>query len=194
MGTAAEVTAVHDDHESDEALMLMVARGRRQHLEPLVRRYANSLLTLIRRMIGSQHRSEELFQEVFLAVWTSRRRYRYPGVFRSWLFGIATNKCREELRRRRPKPSALDDCPEPKLASGNPSPEQCAVNSETAALVATAVGRLPDAQKAVVVLRVYNGLSYREIAETVARSEATVRSNMFHALASMRKYLEPRLK
>lgn len=185
---------MHDDRESDEALMLMVARGRRQHLEPLVRRYANSLLTLIRRMIGSQHRSEELFQEVFLAVWMSRRRYRYPGVFRSWLFGIATNKCREELRRRRPKPSALDDCPEPKLASGNPSPEQCAVNSETAALVATAVGRLPDAQKAVVVLRIYNGLSYREIGETVARSEATVRSNMFHALASMRKYLEPRLK
>ena len=55
-------------------------------------------------------------------------------------------------------------------------------------------GRLPPAQRAVVTMRVWNGLSYHEIAEAVGRSEATVRSHMFHALAAIRRHLEPRMK
>jgi RNA polymerase sigma-70 factor, ECF subfamily len=68
------------------------------------------------------------------------------------------------------------------------------VATETAALVANAVELLPPQQRAVVVLRVWDGLSYAEIAEIVGRSQGTVRSNMHHGLAAMRKYLEPRLE
>ena len=84
--------------ERDEWLMAQLARGEREYLEPLVRRYASPLLTFIRRMIGDRHRSEELFQEVFLAVWTKREQYQFPRSFRAWLFGIAVNKCRADYR------------------------------------------------------------------------------------------------
>ena len=80
--------------------MAQVALGQCDCLEPLVRRYASPLLTFIRRMVGDRHRSEELFQEVFLAVWTKRKQYRFPRPFKSWLYAIAANRCRLDYRQR----------------------------------------------------------------------------------------------
>ena len=114
--------------------------------------------------------------------------------FRPWLFGIALNKCRADMRRQTYAPARLDDCPADCPAASDPAPGEAAAASETAALVADAVGRLPPAQRAVVTMRVWNGLSYHEIAEAVGRSEATVRSHMFHGLAAIRRHLEPRMK
>ena len=57
--------------------------------------------TEIGEVTSNYHQSEELFQEVFLVVWTSRERYEFPRSFRSWLYGIAANKCHAEFRRRR---------------------------------------------------------------------------------------------
>jgi len=181
--------------QSDEWLMGQVALGQRQCLTPLVRRYASPLLTYIQRMIGDRHRSEELFQDVFLAVWTKRRTYKFPKVFRSWLFAIATNRCRAAFRRAGPhnvQPPAEYAANSP--AASGPSPAEAAVATETANLVATAVAQLPPQQRTVVVLRNWNGLSYAEIATITGTAEASVRSNMHHGLARMRKYLEPRLQ
>jgi len=70
------------DEQSDERLMRAVADGRREALDTLLRRYASSLLTFIHRMVADRHRAEELFQEVFLSVWTSRGTYVFPRSFR----------------------------------------------------------------------------------------------------------------
>lgn len=180
--------------QSDEGLMLAAVSGQREAMNALLRRYANSLLTFILRMTGNQHRAEELFQEVFLAVWAYRRRYRYPRVFRSWLFGIAVNKCRAEFRRHARTPASLDDCPDNCPASTDPPPIDALTATETAELVAAALGRLSPGQREVVVLRIWQERSYPEIAETLDCAESTVRSQMFHGLAALRRYLEPRLR
>ena len=178
---------------SDEWLMQAVAQGRRECVATLLRRYANPLLTFIQRMIGDRHRAEELFQEVFLAVWTRRKTYDYGRPFRPWLFGIAINKCRADFRKPVPPP-VLDETSAELLVSAGPSPAEAAIAAETATLVAAAVGRLPTGQRTVLVLRMWNGLSYAEIAQTMELTEGTVRSHMFHALAAVRKHLEPRMR
>lgn len=180
-------------HDADEWLMAQVALGHRQHLAHLMRRYASPLLTFIQRMVGDPHRSEELFQEVFLRVWTKRSKYRFPRSFRSWLFAIAANHCRTEYRRRRFSVVSLNtpDSQEPE-ASGV-SPMESAISTETSQLVAEAVRQLPARQRAVVVMRVWNGMSYAEIADVLTCGEATVRSHMHHGLATIRRFLEPRL-
>lgn len=180
--------------DSDEGLMRQVALGKAEAISALLRRYAGPLLTFIQRTVGHRQRAEDLFQEVFLAVWVWRGRYCYPRPFRPWLFGIALNKCRADLRRQTYTPTLLADCPAACPAASDPAPAEAAVSSETAMLVAEAVGRLPPAQRAVVTMRVWNGLSYAEIAEAIGRSEATVRSHMFHGLAALRRHLEPRMK
>jgi RNA polymerase sigma-70 factor (ECF subfamily) len=172
----------------DEDLMARVADGRAELLEPLVRRYAGPLLTFLCRMVGDLHRSEELFQEVFLAVWVKRRQYSFPRPFKPWLYAIALNKCRAAFRDRAPALLALADEPP---AGDSGSPADSLIASETAALVGRAVTSLPPRQRAVVVLRIWEGLSYARIAQIVGRTEATVRSHMHHGLNSLRRTLGP---
>jgi RNA polymerase sigma-70 factor (ECF subfamily) len=142
-------------------------------------------------MVGDQHLGEDLFQEVFLAVWAKRHQYQFPRPFKAWLYAIAVNKCHAHARGRRDRfDSPLDDG---LAAASGLSPADTLIATETAALVCAAVAQLPPQQRAVLVLRVWNGLSYSEIADAVGRTETTVRSHMFHGLASLRKHLEPHL-
>jgi RNA polymerase sigma-70 factor (ECF subfamily) len=177
----------------DEWLMAQVAAGQREPLETLVRRHATPLLTFIQRMLGDRHRSEELFQEVFLAIWLKRKQYKFPRLFRPWLYAIAINKCRASFRRKSHPTLSLhaESTPAPVATADTPSKTAMAI--ETASIVATAITHLPPQQRAVVVLRIWDELSYAQIAEIVGRTEATVRSHMHHGLATLRETLGPRL-
>ena len=176
--------------EPDETLMARTADGDRACLELLVRRHATPLLTFLLRLSGDRHRAEELFQEVFLAVWVKRRLYQHPRPFKPWLYAIALNKHRAAYRCRAAPAGQLA---EEGRADAAGTPADAVVAAETADLVGRAVARLPQQQRAVVTLRVWEGLSYARIAEIVACSEATVRSHMHHGLASLRKSLEHKL-
>src|SRR5215218_6301932 len=150
--------------ERDEFVMSQVAEGRGELLEWLVRRHAVGLLTFLARMTGDHHRAEELFQEVFLAVWLKRRQYQYPRPFKPWLYAIALNKCRAAFRARTPPPRLLGDEDADAPGRGEAPPDHL-IAAETAELVGRAVTRLPQQQRAVVVLRVWQGLSYARIAQ-----------------------------
>jgi RNA polymerase sigma-70 factor (ECF subfamily) len=175
--------------QRDEELMARVAQEDRSDLlEPLVRRHANPLLTFLTRMAGDGHRAEELFQEVFLAVWIKRRQYSFPRPFKAWLYAIALNKFRASFRGRTLLPlSGERELPDREEST----PSDALIALETADLVSKAVTRLPPQQRAVVVLRIWEGLPYARIAEIVGRTEATVRSHMHHGLTSLRQVLQP---
>ena len=174
----------------DESLMAEVVKGQRPALEALVRRHATPLLSFLRGMTGDYHRGEELFQEVFLALWTKRRLYEYPRPFKPWLYAIAMNQCRSAWRGARPAVLPIaDHAFEPAARDG--SPVDTAVAVETASLVAAAVALLPDQQRSVVVLRIWQQLSYAEIAQLLGTAEGSVRSYMHHGLIALRRHLEP---
>ncbi len=156
-----------------------------------MRRYGSTLLTFIRRMVGDPHRSEELFQEVFLAVWCKRHQYEFPRSFKNWLYAIAVNKCRADFRTRTGSQSFVADDAAMVPAAPELSPVETMIAAETATRVAGAVGRLPEQQRLVVVLRIWQGLSYAAIADLLGVSDATARSHMHHALTALRKHLEP---
>ncbi|HTN77913.1 MAG TPA: RNA polymerase sigma factor [Pirellulaceae bacterium] len=177
--------------EPDEWLMSQVANGRRESLAPLVRRYASPLLTYLRRMVGCEHRSEELFQEVFLQVWLKRQQYQYPRPFRPWLFTIATNHGRASFRKAKLPSVSLDAALATTPVALGPTPDESAMRGESAQQVAIAVSELPTQQRSVVVLRVWNELSYAEIGAIVGCGEETARSHMSHGLKALRKHLEP---
>ena len=182
--------------QSDERLMQLVADDQREPLTILLRRHANGVLAFLVRMLGNRTLGEELFQDVFLAVWTSRQTYRFPRPFRAWLFGIAANHCRNERRRQQRRPVAVD----PEILQSTDreqsedSPLAGAIATETRLLVEEAVATLPTQQRTVVVLRVWNGCSFGEIAESIGCSEVTARSHLCLALGTLRKSLEPKLR
>jgi RNA polymerase sigma-70 factor, ECF subfamily len=179
--------------EPDEWLMAQVAKGRRECVEPLLRRHAGPLLAFLRHLVGDPHRGEELFQEVFLTVWVKRAQYEAGRPFRPWLYAIALNRCREEFRRRPGESLSLNGDGVVAPADSDPTPVDTAVATERAALVQAAVQRLPEQQRSVVMLRVWQGLPYAEIAAAMDVSEGTVRAHMHHALANLRRSLEVHL-
>jgi RNA polymerase sigma-70 factor (ECF subfamily) len=182
---------MHAHAERDEWLMAQVALGQREPLEVLVRRYAGPLVSFLVRMVRDRHRGEELFQDVFLAVWRKRQQYQFPRPFKPWLYAIAVNAGRAAFRRAGRIEQPLDAAEVP---AGGESPADVAIATETAALIARAVQCLPPRQRAVVALRVWDELSYAEIATIVACSEATVRSHMHHGLRAIRAALGKQLE
>src|SRR5262245_23876799 len=179
---------MHAHAERDEWLMAQAALGQREPLEVLVRRYAQPLVSFLTRMVRDRHRGEELFQEVFLAVWRKRKQYQFPRPFKPWLYAIAVNKGRAAFRLSPGRAELPLEAVAPPVAA-DASPADVVLATETSALIARAVHQLPPQQRAVVALRVWDGLSYPEIAEVVGCTEATARSHMHHGLRAVREAL-----
>ncbi len=179
-----------DGQTTDAVLMREVASGRRESLEVLIRRHGCDVLTFIARTINQSHRRDDVFQDVFLAVWKNRFQYQYPRPFKPWLLKITANKCREHLRSGKQRAWSLTDDP----LSAADQPDASLISRETSDVIASSVARLPQNQRTVVVMRIWNGLSYAEIAQATGSSEGTVRSRMHHALNRLRQKLQTRLQ
>jgi RNA polymerase sigma-70 factor (ECF subfamily) len=183
---------------SDEALIREFLRGEQAMFETLVRRYEAPLGNFIYRYLGDAARTEEIFQEVFLRVYTRAAQFRSEGRFRSWLYAIAANLCRDELRRRPRSSVSLNgqttgegNSPlKERVPAPVPAPDEVAEQRELGRLIRAAVDTLPETQREVFLLYEYQGLSYREIAEALDRPLGTIKSQMHHALKHLRRKLE----
>ena len=167
--------------ERDEWLMARVAHGERDCLEPLVRRHATRLLTFIERMAGDCHRAEELFQEVFLAVWVKRRQYQFPRPFKPWLYAIARNirvDHYRQVQRTENRHQSLEESPDipQKAETGS------AGTPDLEALLAT----LPESQREVLAMLKVAGMSLEEAARATATSVGSVKQKAHRAYENLR--------
>ena len=136
---------MHQYTPSDERLMKLSAEGDRSCFESLVRRYARPLMTLINRMTGKHHRSEDIFQEVLLSCWKNRRQYKFPKSFRPWIYRIAINQCRQVYRKKDMTISNQETSVEAKTVEL--SPETSSLQQEVDAAIKSAVENLPEHQR-----------------------------------------------
>jgi RNA polymerase sigma-70 factor (ECF subfamily) len=153
----------------------------------LVRRWERPVQAYVYRFFAcSDEDARDLAQEVFLRVWRQRRRWKPTAGFSTWLFTIAGNLCRNRKRDlgRRPALVPVEDG-----ADGRADPHALAEAAQTARRVRDAVASLPEAQKEVVLLRHFGGLSYREIAEITDSTSAAVDSMLVRARRSLAKRL-----
>ena len=163
----------------------------------LVARWEQPVRRLCVRMTGDEHRGEDLAQEAFARVFAHRHRYADGKRFSTWLWRIALNLCHEASRRAKVRGG------EQSFGAGGeadpadrrtPPPHDDAVASERATLVREALARLPEAQRAVVILREYENLKFREIADVLDVPEGTVKWRMAEALDQLGRELKPVLR
>jgi RNA polymerase sigma-70 factor (ECF subfamily) len=176
----------------DEHAMRRVQRsGDPAAFAMLVARWETPIHRLCLRMVLDEHRAEDLTQETFARVFGNRASFDPGRRFSTWIWRIAINLCNEEHRRRktRGETSTLDVEPQREDASGDPS--AMASRVERADLVRQAVKRLSEEQRAVVVLREYEQLKFREIADVLEVPEGTVKWRMREALAQLAEQLKP---
>jgi RNA polymerase sigma-70 factor (ECF subfamily) len=140
-------------------------------------------------MCGDVNLAEDAAQEAFIRAWQHLPNYRPRAPFRSWLYRIATNAALDALRRER----ETVDVDGLSLVSPDEGPEAVVEEEERGEEVRRAVLALPPSSRAVLVLREYERLSYREIAETLGIPMGTVMSRLNYARKRLRESLSPYL-
>ena len=175
------LAARREDLEAIEACQ----RGEREAFSRLVERYQRDVYRLCYRYVNNHHDANDMAQEAFLKAFRAIHSFRGDSAFSTWLYRIAVNTCLSFRSARRPEQEPLDDS----LADGRPPAAEDVLREERAALVRSAVSRLPEKQRATLILKVYHELTHDEVAAILGTTVGTVKANLFHALANLRRNL-----
>jgi len=176
---------------SEKELVISAQNGDRNAFSELVRTHAQGVRNVIYRMCGNVQLAEDAAQETFIRAWQNLSSYRPGKPLRNWLYRIAVNAGTDMLRKE--KRILPDDIGDLHLTDGRPNPETLVSQHERAVLVQKAILSLPDASRAVLVLREYEELSYQEISSTLDIPVGTVMSRLNYARKLLKDKLEQKL-
>lgn len=161
--------------------------------EALFRQYEKLVFRTAYLVTGSREAAEDALQEVFVSVWKSRHTYDPDrGKLTTWLHRITVNQCSREKARKAPAAVSLEekgiDLPEMKPQS---QPEDILVSKLEYERLLRAMDSLDTRHRAVLVLRYFNDLSYREIAEALEIPLGTVKSRLNQSLRYLKEQMNP---
>jgi RNA polymerase sigma-70 factor (ECF subfamily) len=171
------------EREAERDAIAASKRGEREAFDLLVERYQRSIYRLCYRYVNDHEDANDLAQEVFLRAWRAIGRFRGESAFSTWLYRIAVNACLNFRARCRPAARELDEA----LVDPRPGAEWQVAREDDASRVRAAVGRLPDRQRATLILKLFHDLTHEEVAGILGSSVGTVKANLFHALANLRR-------
>lgn len=161
-------------------------RGEREAFDLLVARYQRPIYRLCYRYVNNHEDANDLAQESFLKAWRGISRFRGDSAFSTWLYRIAVNTCLNFRAARRPEPRELDEG----LVDPRPIALSQIEREDAAGRVRVAVSRLPEKQRATLILKLFHELTHEEVAGILGSSVGTVKANLFHALANLRRAVE----
>ena len=187
---------------SDEDLMGRVAGEDERAFSELVRRFQSRVTNLICRVLNDRECADDLAQEVFIRVFVHRRNYRRGSKFSTWLFTIAANLAKNEIRRRvrRRNWFSLDALQELlkdsaiQLADPTEGQEATLEREQLQGAVGRAIATVPEKYRVALVLRDIEGLPYEEIAQVLCIPGGTVRSRINRARGMLKRKLQPLLR
>jgi RNA polymerase sigma-70 factor (ECF subfamily) len=178
----------HEPRAEEQRQIVAAQQGDRAAFAHLVECYWDRLYRWLYHLTHDRHTAEDLAQDTFLKAFAGLQRFQAGTNFGAWLFRIAhnnfANQCRATARRREPLPEHL---PDPQRG-----PLDQAMSAEALHGVMRAVNRLPTEFRAALLLRVEQGLSFREIAEVLDLTEETARWRVFKARQKLLSILAPR--
>lgn len=181
---------------TDEQLLRALQGGDTASLGLLVSRWEQPLYRFAYRLLLRQEDARDVCQETFLRVLSKAHRFRRGSRFSTWMYQIALNLCRDHLRRRK-RWSLLfaggrshpEDLPAPTEPASSQDPARAVEQREKNMAVLQALDRIPAEQREVLILKEFEGLKFREIAEILGCPESTVKSRMYYGLNGLRSVL-----
>ena len=187
----------------DGALVSEYLAGQTRAFDALVGRYQTRLLNFIYRTVGDRERAEDLVQEAFIRVHRHLARFDQSKKFSTWVYTIASNLAKNELRNRSRNPLVLfqamtqgwEDEERPlEFEDNSYRPDDLYRKRHIRSLVENTVAQLPEHHRQVFVLRELEGKSYEEIAEITRCNLGTVKSRLNRARSSFAEIIEPALQ
>ncbi|MBM3908269.1 MAG: sigma-70 family RNA polymerase sigma factor [Gemmatimonadetes bacterium] len=184
----------------DNQLVTSFLNGTTNAFDILVDRYQSRLLNFVYRTVGDRERAEDLVQEVFIRVYRHLARFDQGKKFSTWIYTIASNLAKNELRNRARNPlvyfqtmtSTWEDEDRPlEFEDSTARPDDAFERRHLRELVEAGVRRLPAHHRQVFVLRELEGRSYEEIAEMTNCNLGTVKSRLNRARAAFAEIVRP---
>jgi len=184
----------------DTVVVTAFLSGESRAFEELVDRYQTRLLNFVYRTIGDRDRAEDLVQEVFIRVHRHLHRFDRTKKFSTWIYTIASNLAKNELRNRSRNPlvffqsmrSEHDEEDRPlQFEDATSRPDDMYRKRHLRQLVEQSVAALPEHHRQVFVLREIEGKSYEEIADITACNLGTVKSRLNRARSAFAEIIEP---
>lgn len=173
----------------DADLLGRLREGDAEAFDDLVRAYQKEIYRLAWRLTGSPAEADDLAQETFLRAWRALPTFRGEASLRTWLTRIATNLALNTVQSARL--ARRDDVDVEVVAPPTPHAGDAELESEERRRRAEeAIRRLPPRQRTTLVLRIHEGLMFRQIAETMGCTVGTAKANYFHAVAALRRSLK----
>jgi RNA polymerase sigma-70 factor, ECF subfamily len=169
----------------DRDAVVACQRGEREAFDRLMERYQRDVYRLCYRYVNNHHDANDMAQEVFLKAYRAIGRFRGESAFSTWLYRIAVNTCLNFRSSRKPQAEEVSDA----LPDRAPGVLAAVEGEERARVVRSAVMRLPEKQRATLILKIYHDLTHEEVAGILGSSIGTVKANLFHALGNLRKLL-----
>lgn len=173
---------------NDAKLVQEFCRGNTQVFNLLVERWQPRIYRLAYRYFNSYDEAHEITQKTFIRVYKKLHSLDDHAAFPAWIYRIAHNLCRDEAKRAgRRRSKSMKELNKPPVAtsvSGNP--EQPLQQKELGLILQKALQQLPAEQRIVVIMKEYEELKFREIAEVLELPESTVKSRMYYGLRSLR--------
>ncbi|HEX9652908.1 MAG TPA: sigma-70 family RNA polymerase sigma factor [bacterium] len=183
---------------TDSELIAKFLNGNIEAFNTLVWRWEKGLYNFVLRYIGDRETAKDVCQKSFIRAYQNLHRLRELERFSTWLYQIAVNVCRDELKaQRRRKMISLNNLEErgngaeagvlQHLDDAQPHPESQANQRDLRELLAQALQEVPEEQRVVIIMKEYQGLKFTEIAEILETSVNTVKSRMYYGLTALRK-------
>jgi RNA polymerase sigma-70 factor (ECF subfamily) len=177
--------AVSSERDNEPDWIARAQAGDKAAYGQLVQRYRRLVVSVAYHQGLDMPEAEDAAQETFVKAWLALPRYRESiGSLRAWLCRIAINTARDAHRRER----TVEELDEQMMDSANDPSEQAEIEAEATA-VRRALDQLPDASRAALVLREYEGLTYAEIAAALGIPVGTVMSRLSFARSRLRELL-----
>ena len=182
---------------TDEELVSRSVSGDHDSFNQLVVRWQRPIFALAYRVIGHEEDARDICQETFLRAFRGIKGFKGEAKFSSWLYRIALNLCRDKNRsaQRSPLNKVSDDVDVLALATADvagSSLEDQVGWSELGNEVSRAMMTIPDEQRTAIVLKEYQGLTFREIADFQGCPVSTVKTRVYQGLTRLRQELESR--
>lgn len=174
------------NEKTDQELIEEVRAGHRASFSELVKRHQRGMLRLSMRFMKDLDTAQDVVQDAFIKSYEKLNMFEGRSSFKSWLYQITVNTARNKLRENRYDMSDIDDV----QLSVAPIAEMKLVHVAVRDLIQVQVDRLPFKQKTALVLRVYEDLSFTEIAEVMQCPYDTAKANYRHALLKLKEIFE----
>ncbi len=176
----------------DAALVEQFRSGDRRAFNQLVRKYQKSVFYMALRYVNNDADASDIAQKAFVRAYKSMDGFRGDSMFKTWLLRITINLSLNHIRdNRREQPTDIDDLRDDAL-SRNPTGAHRVIRSEESQALRNAIQALPQKQRMVLELRIYDELPFREVARLVGCSENAAKVNFHHAVKKLHGLVDKR--